>query len=279
MRHSNVSKACKIVCQEIIPACSDDTVQKLRDLNPERSLNLNLEKSPTHESLNAFWDGEEGTALRNKIFSVTKVRKYFRTFQALGATDIDGWRGREQLLYLFTNNDTELHQLIIDELIFPYVTGEFLPLFPPKLAGGLLFAFLKKDGGLRPLLCGSIWHRCAARLTSDCTRDAAHTYFTTTYPNFMQCAGGLQDGATRCAQLVNMLHDLPTDDQDPPLTRSRARLKSHMMMGRCSLVMTSPPLKNYFLSLDTSTPCTAPPPTTVTVINAGTRITSKTQQG
>ena len=31
----------------------------------------------------------------------------------------------------------------------------------------------------------------------------------------MQCAGGLQDGATRCAQLLNMLHDLPTEGQDP----------------------------------------------------------------
>ena len=30
----------------------------------------------------------------------------------------------------------------------------------------------------------------------------------------MQCAGGLQDGATRCAQLLNMLHDLPTEGQD-----------------------------------------------------------------
>jgi hypothetical protein len=42
----------------------------------------------------------------------------------------------------------------------------------------------------------------------------AHKYFTTTYPNYMQCAGGLQDGATRCAQLLNMLHDLPIEDQD-----------------------------------------------------------------
>ena len=146
----------------MIPACSDDTVEKLRDLHPEKSLNLNLENLPTPESLNAFWDGEEGTALRNKLFSVTKVRKHFRNCQALGATDIDGWRGREHILYLLANNDTELHQLIIDELIFPYVMGKFLPLFLPELAGGLLFAFLKKDGGLRPLLCGSIWRRCAA---------------------------------------------------------------------------------------------------------------------
>jgi hypothetical protein len=55
------------------------------------------------------------------------------------------------------NNDAELHQLIIDELIFPYIMGEFLPQFLPELGGGLLFAFLQKTGGLRPLLCGSIW--------------------------------------------------------------------------------------------------------------------------
>jgi hypothetical protein len=58
------------------------------------------------------------------------------------------------------------------------------------------------------------WRRCAARLINGYTRNAAHRYFTTTYPNFMQCAGGLEDGATRCAQLLNMLHDLPREDQD-----------------------------------------------------------------
>ena len=117
----------------------------------------------------------------------------------------------------------------------------------------------------------------------------------------LQCAGGLEGGATRCAQLLNMLHDLPTDDQDPddPVTfintdikavfqemcrqasfdtlTGKATLYNHTMMGGCSLAMTSPPLKNYVLSLDTSTPCTAPPPTTIIVITAGTPITSKAQ--
>ena len=91
----------------------------------------------------------------------SQKHKIFSQLSALGAKDIDGWRGREHILYLFANNDTELHQLIIDELIFPYVMGKFLPLFLPELAGGLLFVFLKKDGGLRPLLCGSIWRRCS----------------------------------------------------------------------------------------------------------------------
>ena len=122
--------------------------------------------------------------------------------------------GSEHILYWCANNDTGLHQLIIDELIFPYVMGEFLPLFLPELAGGLLFVFLKKDGGLRPLLCGSIWHRCAARLTSDCTWPTHISPQHIQILHNVQCAGGLQDGATRCAQLLNMLHDLPTDDQD-----------------------------------------------------------------
>jgi hypothetical protein len=208
----NLSKACKIVCKEQIPACNDDTVQKLQDLHPTRSLDLNLDKLPPLASRQQFWDGEEGLIIKRKWISVSKARKYFRTRPALGAADIDGWRGRKHVRYLFQNN--ELHEMIIDELIFPYVLGELIPQFLPELAGGLLFAFLKKDGGIRPLSCGSIWRRCAARLVNDYTRNAAHRYFTTTYPNFMQCAGGLEDGATRCAQLLNMLHDLPREDQD-----------------------------------------------------------------
>jgi hypothetical protein len=65
-------------------------------------------------------------------------------------------------------------------------------------------------------------------LIKDYTRDAAYKYFTTTYPNFMQGAGVLQDGATRCAQLLNMLHDLPTEEQDPddPVTFINTDIKA-----------------------------------------------------
>ena len=127
-------------------------------------MDLNLDNLPPLASRQQFWDGEEGLNIKRKWFSVSKVRKYFRTRPALGAADIDGWRGREHVRYLFQNNDSELHELIIDELISPYVLGEFVPQILPELAGGLLFAFLKEDGGIRPLLFGSIWRRCAARL-------------------------------------------------------------------------------------------------------------------
>jgi hypothetical protein len=44
----------------------------------------------------------------------------------------------------------------------------------------------------------------------------------------MQCASDLQDVATRCAQLLNMLHDLPTADQDPddPVTFINTDIKA-----------------------------------------------------
>jgi hypothetical protein len=100
---------------------------------------------------------------------------------------------------------------------------------------------------------------------------------THTSPPHIQilCAGGLQDGATRCAQLLNMLHDLPTDDQDldDPVTFINTDIKAAFqemcrqasfdtLTGKATqpyddgqvqpLVMTSPPLKNYVLSLESS---------------------------
>jgi hypothetical protein len=146
MRHcGNLTKACKIVSgNDPSPACSDETVPKLRDLHPERSLDLNLENWPTPESLTAFWDSEDGLALKKKWFSVKNARKYFCTCQALGAADIDGWRGREHALHLFMNNDTELHPFLLGELIFPYIMGEFLHQFLPELAGGPLVRIFRE---------------------------------------------------------------------------------------------------------------------------------------
>ncbi len=97
----NLSKASKIVCKEQFPACNDDTVQKLQDLHPTRSSDLNLDNLSSLASRQRFWDGEEGLTIKRKWFSVSKVRKYFRTRPALGAADIDGWRGREHVRYLF----------------------------------------------------------------------------------------------------------------------------------------------------------------------------------
>ena len=109
------------MCKDQIPACNDDIVKTLQDPHPTRSLDLNLDNLHMLDSRLRFWAEKEGIIIRQKWFSVSKVRKYFRTRPALGAADIVGWRGREHVLYLFQNNDSELHQLIIDELVIPYV--------------------------------------------------------------------------------------------------------------------------------------------------------------
>jgi hypothetical protein len=225
-------------------------------------LNLNLENLPTPESLNVFRDGEEDTALKNKIFSVSKVRKYFRTFQALGAADIDGWRGREHVLSLFTNNDTELHRLILDELIFPYVTGEFLPQFLPELPGAFCLRFSRKMA-VFALFCMS-QSGADAQLGSPAI--VRETLLTNISPPHIQilCNAQVafkmvpQDARScltcsmicpRTTKTLTILSPSSTPTSRrlfkkcanrPPLTRSLARLQSHMMMGGCSLVMTSP---------------------------------------
>ena len=81
--------------------------------------------------------------VQSPLSRLSKIRKYFRTRPALGAADIDGWRGREHVFYLFQNNDHELHQLIIDELILPYVLDNLHPKFLPEFEGGVALAFLK----------------------------------------------------------------------------------------------------------------------------------------
>ena len=111
--------------------------------------------------------------------------------------------------------------------------GDFLPQFLSERAGKLLFAFLKPDGDLRHRLCGTIWRQCVARLISDDTRHAAHKYLTTTYPNFMQCAGGLEHGA-RWAQLLNMLHVPALQGVTSSASRSRRSRGSSAALLRLS---------------------------------------------
>ena len=93
------------------------------------------------------------------------------------------------------NNDTEFQELIRTEFLLPYLTNEFLQIYAKDNAGGLLFAFLKANGRLRPLVCGDAWRRCIASLIAQFLKLGAAHFFTSTFPNFIQCAGGLRDGA------------------------------------------------------------------------------------
>ena len=116
------------------------------------------------------------------------------------------------MTWMFTNDDIEFQELIRTELILPYLTNDFLQLYAEEIAGGLLFAFLKANGKLRPLVCGDTLRRYLAFLIAQFLKLDAENYFTTSFPKFIQCAGGLRDGATVCAQFLQTLVCAPTND-------------------------------------------------------------------
>ena len=45
-------------------------------------------------------------------FSVDNIRKYFARSPPLSAQDVDGWRPREHVAFLFSEDDEEFHNLI-----------------------------------------------------------------------------------------------------------------------------------------------------------------------
>ena len=161
------------------------------------------------------WESADGRDIIEEAFRVSHVRTHFRTRPALGAPDPDGWRGREHVSWLFMNDDDEAQQRIINNLMLPYATGDFHPDYLHEHAGGRVSAFLKPDGvRVRPIGCASVWRRGTATLICKYVRKDASAYLTGSCPNFIQTAGS-RDGATICAKLVSLIHDLPQDPEDP----------------------------------------------------------------
>ena len=64
-----------------------------------------------------------------KHFSLKKIRHYLRNRKPLAAADVDGWRGREHLAWMFINDDTEFQELIRTEFLLLYLTNEFLQIY------------------------------------------------------------------------------------------------------------------------------------------------------
>ena len=58
-------------------------------------------------------------------FSVDNMRKYFARSPPLSAQDVDGWRPREHVAFLFSEDDEEFHNLIRNHMVMPFVLGDF----------------------------------------------------------------------------------------------------------------------------------------------------------
>jgi hypothetical protein len=221
--HKNVraqatcQKAAKTLYQESFPAVTVDTVDKLRLLYPEGELEYNKEFRPSPQQEADFWESEEGRNLLLDAFSLRDTRSYFRKRPALRAPDPDGWRGREHASQFFLNDDAEAQQRIIKHLIVPYAKGDFHQEYLHEHAGGRLSAFFKKHLiKICPINNSSLWRRAAAHLINAFIKKDANKYFTETLPDFVQTAGSV-DGATVCAKLVSMIHDLPLVSEDPTI--------------------------------------------------------------
>jgi len=66
---------------------------------------------------------DNGLNVANESFPIDS--KYFARSQPLSVQNADGWRSREHIAWLFDDEDEELHQLICDNLVMPYITGDF----------------------------------------------------------------------------------------------------------------------------------------------------------
>ena len=224
-RKGALSKANQAMTSDLTPSAAPTNINELRAKNPEPT-HPNRDPVTQPASLiwpqkadtDAWWEEEDGQEYIQKHFNLQKIAKYFRTRSPVSAADVDGWRARELMAPLFMGDDEELHALIRDHLILPYLFGDFHPSHIQEYAGGLLFALEKpaKDGGgIRPIICGESWRRCFASLAANAVRGPISHIFTSTYENFLQTAG-LQDGASHCAKILSSMYAaLNTDPSDP----------------------------------------------------------------
>jgi hypothetical protein len=139
--------------------------------------------------------------------------------------------------------------------------GEFLPLFLPELAGGLLFAFLKKDAVFALFCVGQsgadaqlgspaivretrLTHISPPHIQILCNAQVAYRMVPRHARSCLTCSTICVPRLTKTLKILSPSSTLTSRRLfrkcavRPPLTRSRARLHNHMMMGGCSLVMT-----------------------------------------
>ena len=123
------------------------------------------------------------------FFSESYLRSSCRTCEQLSAQDADGWRGSEHVGWLFADGDSTLQGLLRTHLILPHILGDFLADHLDEIAGGRMFALEKANNSLRPIVIGSLWRRCAARLGVAEVRSNVATFFMSQYTNFIQFGG------------------------------------------------------------------------------------------
>jgi len=216
-RAGNISKASYIVCSTSKHSRSPDTLEKLQAQAPQVSVHLDKRHWPTQDQLVHMRRQDDWLKIEAESFSIRKIRSYMRQCVALTAPDAEGWRAREHVGWMFSDQDTQFQQLIRTHLVLPYVTGDFFPGHMANVAGGRCLVFETPDEFLHPVFIGCMWRRCASTLATSHVRSNANTFFTSYYPNVIQFSAQ-KDGATSCAQVTQLLaSDWPRHHAPQPL--------------------------------------------------------------
>ena len=101
--------------------------------------------------MDALCQEDDWRRVAEEHFSVDNIRKYFARSPPLSAQDADGWRPREHVAFLFSEDDEEFHNLIRKHIVMPFVLGDFYPGHSEEVAGGKYFALVKPNANGAPI--------------------------------------------------------------------------------------------------------------------------------
>jgi len=116
----NFSKSCQAVRSDSTPSLSSHTLAKLQAKNLQGSVDFDKTFWPSAVNMDALRQEDDWRHVAQEHFSVDSIRKYFACSPPLSALDADGWRPREHVTFLFSEEDEELHNLIQKHMVMPF---------------------------------------------------------------------------------------------------------------------------------------------------------------
>ena len=76
---------------------------------------------PSSADMDALCQDDDWLQAVEEHFSADNIRKYFARSPPLSAQDADGWRPREHIAFLFSEEDEEFQNLIRKCMVMPFV--------------------------------------------------------------------------------------------------------------------------------------------------------------
>jgi len=106
------SKSCQAVCSDSTSSLGAHTLAKLQAKNPQVSVDFDKKNWPSAADMAALRQEDDWWRVAEERFSVDNIRKYNARSPPISAQDADGWRPREHVAFLFSEDDEEFHNLI-----------------------------------------------------------------------------------------------------------------------------------------------------------------------